>query len=124
MKTYHSGSLPSVRSLHKDVVTHKLKVKVKSLSHVRLFATPWIVPTRLLRPWDFPGKSTGVGCYFLLQGIFLAQGLNPGLPHCWQMLYHLSHQGIPQEFPQEYNVSTVFGFPSVGFFVYILSNIT
>ena len=38
-------------------------------------------PTRLLRPWDFPGKSTEVGCHFLLQGIFPTQGLNPGLPH-------------------------------------------
>ena len=35
-----------------------MKVKVKSLSRVRLFATPWT--TRLLRPWDFPGKNTGV----------------------------------------------------------------
>ena len=41
----------------------------------------------------FLGKSIGVGCHFLLQGIFLTQGLNPGLPHCRQMLYHLSHQG-------------------------------
>ena len=47
----------------------------------------------LLCPWDFPGKSTGVGCQFLLQKIFLTQGLNPGLPHCKQMLYRLSHQG-------------------------------
>ena len=43
--------------------------------------------TRLLRPWDFPGKSTGVGCHFLLQGIFLTQGSNPGLQHCRQTLY-------------------------------------
>ena len=43
----------------------------------------------------FPGKSTGVGCHFLLQEIFLTQGLNLGLPHCRQMLYHLSHQGSP-----------------------------
>ena len=28
-------------------------------------------PTRLLCPWDFPGKNTGVGCHFLFQGIFL-----------------------------------------------------
>ena len=49
--------------------------------------------TRLLRPWDFPGKSTGVGCHFLLQGIFPTQGSNPGLPHCSQTLYHLSQQG-------------------------------
>ena len=51
--------------------------KVKSLSCVRLFATPWtVVCTRLLRPWDFLGKSTGMGCHFLLQGIFPTQGSN------------------------------------------------
>ena len=33
-------------------------------------------PTRLLCPWDFPGKNTGVGCHFLLQGIFPTQGSN------------------------------------------------
>ena len=48
---------------------------------------------RLLHPWDFLSKSTGVGCHFPLQGIFLTQGSNPGLPHCRQTLYHLSHQG-------------------------------
>ena len=69
---------------------------VKSLSRVWLFATPWTVAcTRLLCPWDFLGKSTGVGCHFLLQGIFLTQGSNPGLPHCKQTLYRLSHQGSP-----------------------------
>ena len=52
-------------------------------------------PTRLFHPWDFPGKTTGVGCHFLLQGIFPTQGLNPGLLHCRQVLYHLSHQGSP-----------------------------
>ena len=68
--------------------------EVKSLSHARLFATPWIVAcTKLPHPWDFQGKSTGVSCYFLLQGIFPAQGSNPGLSHCRQTLYHLSHQG-------------------------------
>ena len=50
-------------------------------------------PTRLLHLWDFPGKNTGMGCHFLLQEIFPTQGLNLGLPHCRQMLYHLSHQG-------------------------------
>ena len=52
------------------------KVKVKSLSRVWLFVTPWTTPTRLLCPWDFPGKNTGVGCHFLLQGIFPTQGSN------------------------------------------------
>ena len=40
---------------------------VKLLSRIRLFATTWTVPARLLHPWDFPGKNTGVGCHFLLQ---------------------------------------------------------
>ena len=52
--------------------------------------------TKLLRPWDFQGKSTGVGCHFLLQGIFPTQGSNPGLSHCRQTLYRLSHQGSPR----------------------------
>ena len=52
-------------------------------------------PTRLLSLWNFPGKSTGVGCHFLLQGIFPTQGSNLGLPHCGQTLYHLNHQGSP-----------------------------
>ena len=39
--------------------------------------------------------NTGVGCHFLLQGIFPTQGSSPGLPHCRQTLYHLSHRGRP-----------------------------
>ena len=49
-------------------------------------------PTRLLRPWDFLGKSTAVGCHSLLQGIFLTQGSYSGLLQCRQIPYHLSHQ--------------------------------
>ena len=48
-------------------------------------------PTRIPIPSDFPGKNTAMGSQFLLQGIFPTQGSNPGLPHCRQMLYHLSH---------------------------------
>ena len=48
---------------------------------------------------DSPGKNTGVGCHFLLQGIFPTQGSNPGLPHCRQILYRLSHQGSPYSYP-------------------------
>ena len=43
-----------------------------------------------------PGKNTGVGCHALLQGIFPTRGSNPGLSHCRQILYHLSHQGSPR----------------------------
>ena len=54
-----------------------------------------LLPTRLLCPWNSPGKNTGVGCHALPQGIFLTQGSNPGLLHCRQILYRLSHQGSP-----------------------------
>ena len=50
-------------------------------------------PTRLLCPWNSPGKTTRVGSHSLLQGIFPTQGSNLGLLHCRQILYHLSHQG-------------------------------
>ena len=43
---------------------------LRALIHVQLFGTP----ARLLCPWNSPGKNTGVGCHFLLQGIFLTQG--------------------------------------------------
>ena len=45
---------------------------------------------------DSPGKNAGVGCHTFLHGIFPTQiklGSNPDLPHCRQILYHLSHQG-------------------------------
>ena len=50
-------------------------------------------PTRSSVHGDSPGKSTGVGCHALFLGIFPIQGSNPGLPHCRQILYHLSHLG-------------------------------
>ena len=49
-------------------------------------------PTSLLCPWNSPGKITGMGSF--LQGIFLTQVSNPGLLHCREILYYLSHQGI------------------------------
>ena len=45
---------------------------------------------------DSPGKNTRLGCHALLQGIFPIQGFNPGLLHCRQILYHLSHHGSPR----------------------------
>ena len=44
-------------------------------------------PTRLLCPWNSPGKNTGASCHFLLQGIFPTQRLNLGLLHIRQMFY-------------------------------------
>ena len=47
---------------------------VKSLSRVWLFATPWTVACQAPQSWDFPGKSTGVGCHFLLQDVCIPMG--------------------------------------------------
>ena len=55
-------------------------------------------PTRLLYPWDSPGKNTGMGCHFILQGIFPTLGSNS----CLLSLLHwdagsspLCHLGSP-----------------------------
>ena len=67
-------------------------VLVVSLSLTLL--QPWTIASRLLSPWDFPGKSIGVGCHFLLQGIFPALGLNSWLLH-WQVEFYHEPPGKP-----------------------------
>ena len=57
--------------------------------------------TRLLRPWNFLGKGTGVGCHFLLQGLFPTQGLNLRLMH-WQA------DSLPTEPPGKLSMNTQF----------------
>ena len=52
-------------------------------------------PHGLYSPQNSPGQNTGVSKLSLLQGIFLTQGLNPGLLHCRQILYQLSHKWRP-----------------------------
>ena len=59
---------------------------------------------------DSPGKNAGVGCYAFLQGIFPTLGSNPGLPHCRQILYYLSHQGSPSNIDRSLQIS-LFPFP-------------
>ena len=81
-----------------DIYSTAQKVKVKSLSRVRLFVTLWTVDYRLLCPLNSPGKNSGVDCQALLQGIFPTQGLIPHLLHLkhWKwILYLLSHPGKP-----------------------------
>ena len=53
-------------------------------------------PHGLYSLWNSPGQNTGVGSLSLLQGIFPTQGSNPGLLHCRQILYQLSHKGSPR----------------------------
>ena len=57
---------------------------------VQLFATPWTIQSM-----EFSRQNTGVGSLSLLQGIFPAQGSNPGLSYCRRILYQLSHKGSP-----------------------------
>ena len=57
---------------------------------------PTLQPYGLYSPWNSPGKNTGVGSLSLLQGTFLAQRSNPGLLHCRQILYQVSHKGRPR----------------------------
>ena len=52
------------------------------LTCVLLLQPHKLQPAKLLCPWNFPGKNTGVGCHFFLQGIFLTQGSNLRLLHC------------------------------------------
>ena len=51
----------------------------------------WTVGCQTLCPCNSPGKNTGVGCHFFLQGIFPTQGLNPDLLNCRRILHCLSH---------------------------------
>ena len=67
----HSFLLPSDISLYGYCA-----VLCQSLSCVQFPAAPWLLPIRLLCPWNFPSKNTGAGCHFLLQGIFPTQELN------------------------------------------------
>ena len=74
-------------------VTVKELITQSNLTLVTLWTVARQAPLSCL---DFPGKNTRVRCHALLQGIFPTQGLNPGFPHCRQILYQLSHQGNPK----------------------------
>ena len=80
-----SQVIPRVRSLlsPQDLVgtlkSYTVSMSAQSLSHVSLFATPWPAAPSVPLSRYSPGKDTGVGCHFLLQGIFPTQGLNPCL---------------------------------------------
>ena len=71
------------------VYVNSLKMKVTQ-------SCPTLRSHGLYSPWNSPGQNTGVGSFSLLQGIFPTQGSNPGLPHCRQVLYQLSHRGSPR----------------------------
>ena len=71
----------SQTSLHSDGVRYSIFVTLFNAKSNLLFVTPQTVATRLLCPWDFPGKNSGVGSYFLLQKWKM------NLLHCRLILY-------------------------------------
>ena len=96
------------RFIYKDISmkTNKpsLQTCVVAESRPTFLRPHGLQPTRFCGPWNFPGKNIGVGCHFLLQGIFLTQGLNLCLLH-WQVdSSPLSHQGSPSR-SLEHNLS-------------------
>ena len=68
---------------------------LKSLSRVRLFATPWSVAYQAPPSMEFSRQEYWSGLPFPSPGDLPDPGINLGLPHCRQMLYRLSHQGSP-----------------------------
>ena len=79
-KNYSKLGIAGVSHHHLNFTEAQRQARVLSCSAVYDSLRPHGWQTaRLLCPSDFPGKSTGVGCHFLLQGIFPPQGLNPCL---------------------------------------------
>ena len=81
-----------------DVLDFSSKKKSLYLkwSESRSVVSDSLRPHGLYSPWNSPGQNTGVGSLSLLQGIFPTQRLNPGIPHCRQILYQLSYKGSPR----------------------------
>ena len=95
-RTYYTGSFFFLLLLISVTWSHILHIGGVLLAKSCLtLATLTLEPTRFRCPWDFPGKNTGVGCHFLLQGIFPTQELNPSLLHNRRILYQLSYKGSP-----------------------------
>ena len=85
----------------RTTIKNKTKQKKSYNMYISIFLTKVKVAQTCLTlcdpwnsTWKSPGQNTGVGSLSLLQGIVSPQGLNPGLPHCRQILYQLSHKDI------------------------------
>ena len=81
----------SIPLFSKSPLLSLMKVKMLVDQSCPTLPSHGLYPTRLLCPWNSPGKNTGV-VLFPSPGGFSTQGLNPGLQHCGQILYHLNHQ--------------------------------
>ena len=105
-----SASFLSQRLNFKEMTNKGILISVEVLSQFKLllcllwlsrqvvsdsFAAPWLQPTKLLCPWDFPGKNIRMGCHFLLHEIFPIQWFNLHLLHWQESSLPLNHQGSP-----------------------------
>ena len=77
------------------VTNYWASMRAQLLSHVRLFVTPWTVAPQAPLSMGFPRQEYWSGLPFCPPGDFPDPGLNLGLLHCRQILYHLSYQGSP-----------------------------
>ena len=78
--------LPLPDGLGIDIQTQDRQIRAQLLSRVQLFVTPWAVAHQVPLCMGFSMQDDGVGCHFLLHGIFMIQELNPCLLHffLWQ----------------------------------------
>ena len=101
LNTYYTSSRQNGKSILRSTLF--FYYQIRNLVYFNPSASHSVVSDSLQlcglhSPWNSPGQNTGVGSLSLLQGIFPTQGLNPGLPHCRGILYHLSHKGSPPPF--------------------------
>ena len=82
----------AVRTVHGTMAWFKIG-KVKWLSCVQLFATPWTVACQASLSMEFSRQEYWSGLPFTSPGDLPNPGIQVGLLHCRQILYHLSHQG-------------------------------
>ena len=88
----HLGNTPKLANLFPNIVPNVLCLVFQSCP--TLWDLMGCGPPGSSFHRDSPGRKAGVGSH-VLQGIIPSQGSNPGLPHCTQILYQLSHQENP-----------------------------
>ena len=76
---WHSSSILKGMVIFINTYQHIMHACLCAQSYQTLCYPHGLEPIRLLSPWDSPGKDTGVGCHFHIQGIFPTQGSNPHL---------------------------------------------
>ena len=88
--------MDTYKTLTSDIILYSQNRILSSYSDI-YSESPSVVSDTLQScgPWNSPGQNTGMCCLSLLRGIFPTQGSNPGLLHCKQIIYQLSHQGSP-----------------------------